>query len=245
MGDAKRIEVKPISRQDADRVIRALHYSGKVVNNSQVHFGVFLDGRCGGALQFGPPIRKSAALSTVAGTSWNEMLELSRMALADWLPRNGESRSLAYALRLLKQNYKHLQWVQTFADATQCGDGLIYRASGWSLLQVNKNTHMWQLPSGDVECDLSFRPGAGQKTSQGAASFLRSRGAVPLPGFQLRYIYFLDPTAQDRLTVPILPYSAIEAAGAGMYKGQPTRGKSDTSDTPAIHAGEGGYASDA
>jgi hypothetical protein len=44
-------------------------------------------------------------------------------------------------------------------------------------------------------------------------------GAKPLEGYQLRYLYFLDPTAKDRLTVPILPFSMIDEIGARMYKG--------------------------
>lgn len=67
-------------------------------------------------------------------------------------------------------------------------------------------------------------------------------GARPLPGFQMRYLYFLDPTARERLTVPVLPFSAIEQAGAGMYRGQPKRAPEASSDAPAIHAGEGGPA---
>lgn len=47
----------------------------------------------------------------------------------------------------------------------------------------------------------------------------KEAGWKPKEGFQLRYIYFLDPTAKDRLTVPILPFSEIEKRGAGMYKG--------------------------
>ena len=47
----------------------------------------------------------------------------------------------------------------------------------------------------------------------------KDAGWKPKEGFQLRYIYFLDPTAKDRLTVPILPFSEIERRGAGMYKG--------------------------
>jgi hypothetical protein len=46
-------------------------------------------------------------------------------------------------------------------------------------------------------------------------------GFKPLQGYQLRYIYFLDPTARQRVTVPILPFSEIERLHAGMYKGQP------------------------
>lgn len=43
---AKDIEIKPISRQDADKIVKELHYSGKTVNNSQIHLGFFLDGKC-------------------------------------------------------------------------------------------------------------------------------------------------------------------------------------------------------
>ena len=41
-----------------------------------------------------------------------------------------------------------------------------------------------------------------------------------LPGYQLRYIYFLDPKARENLTVPVIPFSKIDEIGAGMYKGE-------------------------
>lgn len=104
MGDAKQIIVKPISSADANRIIRALHYSGKVVNNSQLHLGVFFNGKVGGAMQFGPSLDKRKIVGLVRGTLWNEFLELNRLAFADWLPRNGESRAIAYAMRFIKKN---------------------------------------------------------------------------------------------------------------------------------------------
>ena len=45
-------------------------------------------------------------------------------------------------------------------------------------------------------------------------------GAKPIPGFQLRYMYFIDPTYRKRLTVPEIPFSRIDELGAGMYKGE-------------------------
>ena len=65
-------------------------------------------------------------------------------------------------------------------------------------------------------------------------------GFEPLPGFQLRYMYFLDQAAMARLTVPVLPFSAIDAAGARMYRGQKIdpRGK-HPSDAPGFQPGEG------
>jgi hypothetical protein len=44
-------------------------------------------------------------------------------------------------------------------------------------------------------------------------------GARPIPGFQLRYMYFIDPACREKLTVPIIPFSKIDELGAGMYKG--------------------------
>ena len=67
----------------------------------------------------------------------------------------------------------------------------------------------------------------------------KEAGWKPKTGFQLRYIYFLDPTARDRLTVPILPFSEIDRRGAGMYRGKP-RARSADSGTPGVQSGGGG-----
>jgi len=48
----------------------------------------------------------------------------------------------------------------------------------------------------------------------------KEAGFRPIDGYQLRYLYFLDPSTRERLTVPILPFSRIEEMGAGMYKGE-------------------------
>lgn len=271
MGDAKALIVKPISAQDANRIVRALHYSGKVVNNSQVHLGVFMDGKCGGAMQFGPSLDKRKMLGIVRGTLWNEFIELNRMAFADWLPRNGESRCIGYAMRWLRKQYPWLKWVVSFADGTQCGDGTIYRASGFVLTGIKENNQIWEAPSGKVyqsnsargvsNCNLVkadaqrealktltasrttlTKGGHILETGGSSMRLFKDAGWKPKAGFQLRYIYFLDPTARDRLTVPILPFSEIDKRGAGMYKGKQRvlRAGSVRGDTPPVQGGEGG-----
>src|SRR3990167_7791762 len=142
--------VRPIASADARRIVRRLHYSGKVVNNSQLHLGVFMGDRCGGAMQFGPSLDKRKIVGLVAGTQWNEFLELNRLAFADWLPRNSESRALGVAMRMLRREYPWLQWVISFADATQCGDGTIYRAAGFVLTGIKVNNQLWQAPETDA-----------------------------------------------------------------------------------------------
>ena len=235
MSSAKDLIVKPISSQDANRIIKSLHYSGKVVNNSQLHLGVFMGDRCGGAMQFGPSLDKRKIIGLVKGTLWNEFLELNRLAFADWLPRNGESRCIAYAMRFIKKTYPWMKWIISFADGTQCGDGTIYRASGFHLTGFSSGS-MWILPEDLAKINgapIAHRMKVQDKCSCLSKEVLRRNngknstmeeyakryGGEVAEGYMLRYIYFLDPTAKDRLTVPILPFSEIERRGAGMYKG--------------------------
>jgi hypothetical protein len=236
MPGAKDIRVAPIARQDADRIIRRLHYSGKIVNNSFLHLGVFLNGQLEGAMQFGHSLDKSKTMALVRDTPWNGFAELNRMAFSERLPRNSESRALAVSMRLLRQKAPHLQWVVSFADGTQCGDGTIYRAAGFVLTGIGKNKTIMLMPNGTMITNLVLTADwdtpavaalcreLGVKHQYRSIGEWRRMGAEYKPGYQLRYVYFLDPAARERLTVPVLPYSAIAEAGAGMYRGEP-RGK--------------------
>ena len=247
MVSAKDIAVKPITAQAATKLVKAIHYSGKVAANSQLHFGVFLNEKLEGAMQFGPSLDKRKTQSLVEGTGWNGFLELNRMAFSDVLPRNSESRALGVAMRLIKKHYPHIEWIISFSDGTQCGDGTIYRASGFVLTGIKKNTSIWEAPDGSTATDLSLRLGLQNKVPKvinstsmtkgkaimqtGASSMkpFREAGYRPKDGFQLRYVYFLNPEARQRLTAPILPFSKIDEMGAGMYKGE-TRVKQATTD---------------
>lgn len=217
MASAKDLRVAPIKAADANRLVQRMHYSGKVVPNSQIHLGVFLGGALEGVMQFGPSINKKGTMNIVEGTSWNGFIELNRMAFSERLPRNSESRAIAVAMRLLRKTYPHLEWVVSFADGTQCGDGTIYRASGFVLTDIR------------VSDALRVDPATGQTMHVIQAHHLKRskefRGWKALEGYQLRYVYFLNPAARERLTVPAVPFSKIDEMGATMYRGERTRPK--------------------
>lgn len=234
---AKDLIVKPISPQAAADCIRRLHYSGRTVRNSQLHLGVFLDGLLQGAMQFGPPMDKSNVIGLVRGTKWNDFLELNRMAFGPALPRNSESRAIAVAMRLIRRHYPNIEWILSFSDGTQCGDGTIYRASGFVLTGIKPNKTILRLPDGRVISDISLNV-AGRETGQ-TAGFWKRQGAKPLEGWQLRYVYFLTPGARERLAVPLIPFSKIDEVGARMYLGKRCAGSSAVA-APEDHSGEGG-----
>jgi hypothetical protein len=244
MVSAKDILVAPISAKDANRIVQRVHYSGKVVPNSQLHLGVFLNGRLEGAMQFGPSMDKRKVQGLVAETGWNNFIELNRMAFSAALPRNSESRALGVALRMMRQRYPHIEWVISFADGTQCGDGTIYRASGFVLTGIRENKTLVEFPNGQRIANMTLTAHWNTETVAALCADLgvpvkarsiadwRALGGKELPGFQLRYLYFLNKAATERLTVPIIPFSRIDEVGAGMYRGQ-TRTKWQAPENPS------------
>lgn len=217
MASAKDILIKPISMTAARSIVKKIHYSGKVAN-SQLHFGIFLNGKLEGALQFGPSIDKRKTAGLVKGSLWSEFIELNRMALSDALPKNSESRSLSICIKLIKKHYPQIKWIISFSDGAQCGDGTIYRASGFYLTGIKKNTQMLQMPDGSIIAKKTLDNGLSKGGVFGS-KIAKEQGAIPLAGFQLRYVYFIDKSYKEKLTVPILPFSDIDKVGAGMYKG--------------------------
>lgn len=108
MYNVKDIIIKVIPSKVANDFVKKHHYSGKVVNNSILHFGAFLNNNLHGVMSFGSPLDKSKVLGLVHTKEnkpclWNEMLELNRMVFDSFLPKNSESRSIAIAIKLLKK----------------------------------------------------------------------------------------------------------------------------------------------
>ena len=243
MISAKDIVIKPITAQAANALVRRVHYSGKVVQNSQLHLGVFLYGRLEGVMQFGPSLDKRRMQGLVSGTSWNGFIELNRMAFSEALPRNSESRALSVAFRMIRKTYPHIEWIVSFSDGAQCGDGTIYRASGFVLTSIKKNNSIWKAPSGESFSRTALTDGQSKRQQQQAKQIVsgttvtkgghaakagggasmkiyKNAGWEPISGFQIRYVYFLNTAARERLTVPVMPFSKIDEMGAGMYKGK-------------------------
>jgi hypothetical protein len=211
MGRAKEIVVKVIPSKIANEFVKKHHYSGKVVNLSSLHFGAFLDGKLHGVMSYGPPMDKRNVLKLVDSgkktdnEKWNEMLELNRMAFDDYLPKNSESRCISISIKLIKKHAPQIKWLLSYSDATQCGDGTIYRASGFYLTQINKNSTIYKLANGEV-------------VAKRGDSKYNFEGAKPLTGFQNRYIYLIDKSC--KITTEILSFQEIDKCNAGMYKGK-------------------------
>jgi hypothetical protein len=210
MGRAKEIIVKVIPAKIANEFVKKHHYSGKVVPNSTLHFGCFLDDKLHGVMSYGASMRKDLIQPLIENTGWNEFIELNRMAFDDYMPKYSESRCIAISIKLLKKNAPRIKWIVSFSDGTQSGDGTIYRASGFYLTGIKENTQLRINPKTNevMQSMQAFHLGLSKEFHTWKK----------LIGFQLRYIYLIDKTC--KITVPILPFSKIDEIGAGMYKGK-------------------------
>lgn len=239
MGKAKEIIVKVIPSNIANEFVKKHHYSGKVVNNSKLHFGAFLDDHLHGVMSFGSPLDKRKVIHLVIDKEghyvpWNDMLELNRMAFDEYLPRNSESRCIGIAIKLIKKNAPNIKWILSFADGQQCGDGTIYRASGFKLTGFSSGA-MWELPdelaklnNGRVahrmkiqdKCSVISKYILSKTNGKNLTMerYVEKFGGKLLEGYNLRYIKIIDNNY--KLNVEELPYSTIIEKNACMYKGK-------------------------
>ena len=242
MVSAKDIVVKVIPSKTANEFIKKYHYSGKVVNNSQLHFGCFLNGRLHGVMQYGCPLDRRKVLGLVVDDNgnpalWNEMLELNRMAFDNALPKNSESRCIAVSIKLIKKNAPHIKWILSFADGTHCGDGTIYRASGFKLTGISSASmielpeRLWKYNGGgkyahkmtlQAKSNIMYRIIQKELGLKGQYKnmewYAEKLGTRIVEGYQFRYIYIIDKGY--RLAVPEIPFTRIQEIGGGMYMGE-------------------------
>lgn len=177
MGRAREIIVKVLPSKIANDFIKKNHYSGKVVPNSCLHFGAFLDDKLHGVLSFGSSLDKRKTMQLVEGTGWNEFLELNRMAFDDYLPRNSESFCIAKCLRLIKKKAPQIKWIISFADGCSCGDGTIYRASNFVLTDIKENFNLCQLPNGEKIHKMTLESNASRPRKElGGRSYAEVTG---------------------------------------------------------------------
>ena len=236
MSNIKDIIVKLIPKKEADKAVKKYHYSGKVTQNSQLSFGIFLKGVLLGAAQFGPSIDKRR-MGQNLGIGMNESLELNRLAISDKLGKNAESRVLGICLRLIKKKYPFLRCIISFADACQCGDGTIYRASNFKLESYKKNNSLLELSDQAFDIVKKYIPKTGRIVAQKAldnhrtddgkflGSLAKKNGAKSLVGYQMKYIYYFDKELEKK-------HKNIEFKdipdNVKMYKGEKLSGEVDS-----------------
>lgn len=119
-----------ITTKEANDIVKAYHYSGKVVKNSTLHLGIFnKQNELVGCLQFGTSMNQQTPNRIVE--SGDCMFELNRMVMADSEPRNSESQAISLCIKWLRKFRPDIKWLLSFSDGKESNVGYIYQATNW------------------------------------------------------------------------------------------------------------------
>lgn len=200
--------VKEIDRDLANKVIKENHYSGKFYNATYIHLGVFRGDDLMGVLQFGYAMNPASQGSVVEGTEIDEYLELNRMWLHDDMPRNSESRAIAFAIKVIRASYPRIKWVQSFADE-RCGlGGVVYQACNFGYYGEH-DAVFWTLDGEVYHNSLMTRD---PKLSRSAAHLQENKARATSKKLrQFRYLYFMKPRFSKRCLLKRQPYPKLNA----------------------------------
>jgi hypothetical protein len=121
--------VDTVSYEDVKKVLAEAHYIGRPGSTS-VRLGMWIDNVLAGVLTYGtiPRPNSRAICGPLHAT---EVLELTRLALYDWAPRNSESLFIAKSFRHLRAVRPDISILISYADSRHGHVGTIYQATNW------------------------------------------------------------------------------------------------------------------
>jgi hypothetical protein len=228
--------VRPVSRKLAQQIIYKYEWLGTMAGTS-AHYGIFFGTYCAGVAcvavngvgTAGPYVHRQF------GIFRSQLATLARGACVHWAPAGTNSRLVAWTCRLLAREASAKVLI-AYSDTDAGEVGTIYQACGWTYIGRSEGTDRPDMqlvsPNGRV---LNRRKLSGvardhRTTIGGARSLLCAAGwREQASNPKHRYVCVLDKTD-----------AALVARVERMRRPYPKRATGVDSDTPAIHAGEGG-----
>ena len=171
-------------------------------------FGVFADRRLLGALALG--VGPFNGCSLVEGSTLADCLTLTRLWLADELPRNSESMVLATVQRELRR-HTSVRFLLSYADPSQGHVGTIYQAANWLYTGLSEPTPLYDLGDGVLHHNRSVAHALGTRSVRHLRRHGTELSLVPQSP-KHRYVTFVDRSWRGRLRVPVLPYPKKQEA---------------------------------
>ncbi len=208
MRDARFLQVKELAPAIARVLCERGHYLHSFPAGTRVTLGVFAAGGLQGVVVLGVGPRFAHRL--VTGASAPDGLTLTRLWLADALPRNSESYVIGQTVRWLRQ-HTPVKFLVSYADPAAGHIGTIYQATNW--LYTGLSHAQPALDLGDGIPRHTRTVGAALGTH--SLRYLRAAGLsprrVPTTG-KHRYVLFIDRRWRGRLAVPTAPYPKQEVS---------------------------------
>lgn len=135
----KEMTLKQIDCKFARPYIATFHYSRTMPDSSKFIYAGYLGDKLAGIVVYGMGCGKNQYTSVVPDIQNGEYIELTRLWCANDMPKNTESKLISMSLKALP---KEIKLVLSFADSGKSHCGIIYQATNWYYLGVNKGGKM-------------------------------------------------------------------------------------------------------
>lgn len=236
--DTSKVSVREISKSIAKVMIEKNHYSHKWTSCKHA-LGIFhtentpnaffegVNEKLIGCIIYGSPVGREAVSSISDNIKTNEVLELTRLWIADNYGKNIESYSISQSFRWLKANDANIKVLISYADPEYGHSGGIYRATNWKYQGRGKLTSDHTVDYKD-KGNYSIRLTENGKWihsrtvgvmygSRALANLKKEIGHTfwkKLEPTKHRYIYFLCNKKEKKrllktMKMPILPYPTV------------------------------------
>ena len=161
--DTSLIYLQSINKNIAKTLIEKNHYTHKWTLCT-VAYGVYIkkyiestffggfDSELIGVLVYGNAVGRNASTSISSLLTNDNVLELTRLWIADGYGKNIESYCIAESFRLLNQEYPNIKCVLSYADSEEGHTGTIYQATGF-LYQGDNYVDIALMPNYSVSLD--------------------------------------------------------------------------------------------
>lgn len=133
--------VLPIDKSTARVLVEKFHYAKSATNTGVYTHGLFRRGeeffesQCLGVAWWLPPT-KNAAIATYPEGDWKKVLSLTRLVVADGVPKNACSFMLSKSIKMI--DAEKWECLVTYADTWQKHEGTIYKATNWEYMGLTK-----------------------------------------------------------------------------------------------------------
>ena len=201
------LAVRPVPIQAAKSLIVRNHYLRSLPGGTQLAFGVFRDSQMLGALTLGAG--PANAYRLIRAATREDCATLTRLWLAESLPKNSESRVLGIVIRALRR-HTSLKFLLSYADPTQGHVGTVYQATGWIYIGLSQATPHYNFGDGIARHPRTVGANIGTRSVKRLRNCGIHVGIVPMLG-KHRYLYILDTAWRPFLQVPVYPYPVKES----------------------------------
>jgi hypothetical protein len=179
--DFKRFIVKHVDRQSCALLLKQYHYLGTLPKNTKHIYGLFINNSLVGCCVFGQGANRHLS-SGVGGKA----LELTRLCMVDWLPKNTGTYFLSKVIKQLRKQEQDLRYLVSFADPNNGHIGTIYKAANWKYTGQCKVDYSYKLIDGSIVHKSKFRCKNGFSEKQLASNAGAQKIAIK---GKHRYIY--------------------------------------------------------